>query len=260
MLGRRNLQNGTTNGTLKITTSNEEAFTGQEIELDIQDAANFSSFKDDNSTVTSDGTVSSETEYNITDLSYDHLKMDTTTVVSTNNTATAMEYRPLRIKAFVSNEAGNAQYLNGTEHSLLLNQILRPALLAWSAALRVPPVTHTLTVDRNQLLNGQYCGSGPSVEVPLLHMEEGVANVDMLLYVHMSFQDRNASETCAGDYIAASSFCSTDQFDRPVAALLHLCITKGFFADIQSNIQAVMHEIGHGTCVEVSWTKCWLYC
>jgi Leishmanolysin len=230
--------------------ANEEAFVGQEMEWNITAASSYEDFEDDNSTVTWDGTVvSSDTEYNITEHRYNN-QNDTTTVVSTNNTIAnnAMEYRPLRIKAFVSDEAGNAQFLNQTEHTLLLSQILRPALLAWSAALRVLPVHSPLTVDPQQLVQGQYCGPGPSVQVPPSHIQDGVANVDMILYVHMSFQNRpNATEHCAGDYVAASSFCSTDQFDRPVAALLHLCITEGFFNDIQSNIQSVMHEIGHGT-------------
>lgn len=220
--------------------TNEEAFTGQEIEYDDLEG-------ETNSTRTSDGTVSSETEYNITENRHN----DTISIISTNNTAKAIEYRPLRIKAFVSNEAGNAQFLNSTEHDILLNSILRPGLLAWSAALRVPPVTRPLTVDATQLLNGVSCGPGPSVQVPPSHIIEGVIDVDMLLYVHMSFNDRNATHQCEGDYVAASSFCSTDQLDRPVAALLHICITEDFFdeSSTQSNIQSVMHEMGHGTCL-----------
>ena len=47
--------------------------------------------------------------------------------------------------------------------------------------------------------------------------------------------------------MAASTFCSTDQFDRPTAALLHICIDQLFFdpSNLATNIRVMMHEIGH---------------
>ena len=56
--------------------------------------------------------------------------------------------------------------------------------------------------------------------------------------------------TCPGTYLASATHCSTDQYDRPVAGILSLCINDvhSFFHDveeIQRNIMAVMHEIGH---------------
>jgi len=52
---------------------------------------------------------------------------------------------------------------------------------------------------------------------------------------------------CTGDYLAAASYCSTDQNDRPTAALLHICIDDSFF-DIKHrrrNIMTLVHELGH---------------
>jgi hypothetical protein len=56
-----------------------------------------------------------------------------------------------------------------------------------------------------------------------------------------------SSDLCAGDYIAASAFCNTDQYDRPIAAILHLCIGDDFFVPElrHHNIRTVMHELGH---------------
>ena len=56
--------------------------------------------------------------------------------------------------------------------------------------------------------------------------------------------------TCPGTYLASATHCSTDQFDRPVAGILSLCIgnVHNFFHNeeqIQRNKMAVMHEIGH---------------
>ena len=57
----------------------------------------------------------------------------------------------------------------------------------------------------------------------------------------------SAINICTGNYLAAASYCSTDQYDRPTAALLHICIDETFF-DIkhrQRNIMTLVHEIGH---------------
>jgi len=56
--------------------------------------------------------------------------------------------------------------------------------------------------------------------------------------------------TCPGTYLASATYCSTDQFDRPVAGILSLCIddTHAFFHDrdrIQKNVVTILHEMGH---------------
>jgi len=52
---------------------------------------------------------------------------------------------------------------------------------------------------------------------------------------------------CTGDYLAAASYCSTDQYDRPTAALLHICIDDSFFDPkyLRRNIMTLIHEMGH---------------
>lgn len=52
---------------------------------------------------------------------------------------------------------------------------------------------------------------------------------------------------CSGDYIAASAFCNTDQYDRPIAAILHLCLDDEFFSPKRKgrNTRTIMHELGH---------------
>jgi Leishmanolysin len=229
-------------------------------------------------------------------------------------------FRPIRLRAFLSDIGGGGQFLSQAEQSVLLEHVIQPALLAWSAALRVESVMGNLTVDSHQLQNGAACGPGnsplPSVVIPTSHRTTGVSDTDFILYISLAFSanataaenmnnnsnanykndnsadlivnDLNAADQqadlinqitqapsqkptvattknnrsqtnensnepnaqderpqCTGEYLAASSFCSTDQFDRPTAALLHLCIGDDFFDDLPTNIMLVMHELGH---------------
>lgn len=210
---------------------------------------------------------------------------------------TKVGYRPLRIRSFLSNEEGGGKHLTNYQRTVLLQDIVKPALLSWSAALRVNPVVGNLTVDPNQLSNGGLCGPGgdlPSIVVPDDHISIGVPNTDFIIYVHLAFVINQSSNTtsnefpisknitnveynftsesstdsyvnsttntsklntnnlttrrqCSGDYLAASSFCSTDQYDRPIAAIIHICIGKEFFdaANLRTNIMVISHELGH---------------
>lgn len=75
--------------------------------------------------------------------------------------------------------------------------------------------------------------------------------VEKFQLTHDSIVDNTTDDTatvvCNGDYLAAASFCSTDQYDRPTAALLHICIDEDFFdpSKLQRNIVTLMHELGH---------------
>lgn len=53
--------------------------------------------------------------------------------------------------------------------------------------------------------------------------------------------------TCPGTYLASATYCSTDQYDRPIAGLLSICIDdiSSFFRNKKRNIVTIMHEIGH---------------
>lgn len=53
--------------------------------------------------------------------------------------------------------------------------------------------------------------------------------------------------TCTGDYLASATYCNTDQYDRPVAGLIHFCIDEDFFQRKHKDRQIVtaIHEVGH---------------
>jgi Leishmanolysin len=211
---------------------------------------------------------------------------------ATNSTSRTSNFRPLRMRAFLSELAGGGQHLTPTQRNSLMVDIIKPALLSWSAALRVEPVSgRNLTVDSTQLVDGVSCGPGgrlPSVIVPKDHLTIGVPDTDFILYISLAFQrnQTNSTESFIGSdstesflgseiaenrtasqdledepnnstlyddrkvcssYLAASAFCSTDQLDRPTAAILHLCIGEDFFdaKSIKTNIMVVLHELGH---------------
>lgn len=55
---------------------------------------------------------------------------------------------------------------------------------------------------------------------------------------------------CPGTYLASATYCSTDQYDRPMAGILSICINdiQQFFHDknqIKRNIITIMHEMSH---------------
>ena len=55
---------------------------------------------------------------------------------------------------------------------------------------------------------------------------------------------------CTGTYLASATYCSTDQYDRPMAGILSICINdiQQFFHDknqIKRNIITIMHEMSH---------------
>lgn len=217
-------------------------------------------------------------------------------------------FQPLRLRAILAESTGNGDLLSDDERHALFHDMLSPALLSWSSTLRVDPVVGNLTVDVAQLLDGETCGPGidsglPSIRVPLSHLNEGIPDTDMIVYLSLGFveprvnftnatsytdqeqldddsievdssnnnyqdgmsrhlgkqagddvmaaedqiQSIKESGICNGEYLAAASFCSTDQYDRPTAALLHICIDEFFFHPdrYHRNILTLMHELGH---------------
>jgi hypothetical protein len=263
---------------------------------------------------------------------------DIPTDIPTYDTENKVVYKPLRIRAVLAEREGGGEHLTERQHKILLQDIIRPALLSWSAALRVEPVVGNLTVDAEQLNDGVSCGPGidsglPSVNVPFSHFDVGVPDTDLIVYLSLGFVETNetiivavnktkegryrsgnvthadidnstnlpnsaqevleaysngtfamlrnetssspqvivnqtssslssrvkvnqtsnatagpaAKRTCTGEYLAASSFCSTDQYDRPTAAILHICIGESFFnvSTLLTSIMTASHELGH---------------
>ena len=131
---------------------------------------------------------------------------------------------------------------------------------------------------------GPGIGSGfPSVLVPKDHITVGISESDLVVYLSVSFREEivdkviktylgnlpsenNIEEatqevpiedsshnllphisTCSGTYLASATHCSTDQWDRPVAGIMNICIGPDFFeeSNIERNKVAAVHELAH---------------
>ena len=288
--------NETTTTTVGFNVSVDTEYNVSEV-VTFEDGNNDTSQVDSSTVIftTNEGGETNTTSNNATDSDApggaDNNNDPTSSEGSSNNSTTRI-FRPIRIRAFLSELAGGGQHLTEHQRTQLLQQIIRPALLSWSAALRVEPVRGNLTVDAHQLVDGVSCGPGgwnlPNVVIPTSHVTTGVPDTDFVLYISLAFVAANrtkeeegvgaaatvteaqqsstapddesgdqpdteeilAKQQCSGDYLAASAFCSTDQFDRPTAALLQICIDEheyDFWSPdrLQANIMTTKHEIGH---------------
>ncbi|EJK46692.1 hypothetical protein THAOC_34629 [Thalassiosira oceanica] len=245
---------------------------------------------------------------------------------------TESKYKSIRIRAILTDDpTSGSRYLTANQRRILMEDIINPALFAWSKALFLIPVgsgqrrrdrgendslvVDRLVVDRSQLYDGVSCGPGldsgmPSVRVPEKHLTDGVADADHVVYISLAFLDHPAEQVvspnnhawwstsslsrldenafnksldeslsqtefpsaapsiqpsmmpseveplvesrpiCPGSYLASATYCSTDQFDRPVASMLSLCIgdVHNFFYNqevMKQSVVTIMHEIGH---------------
>ena len=216
---------------------------------------------------------------------------------TTETETTYQSHESIRIRAsLINHPSSGAAFLDESDRYKLLENIIRPALNTWSRALSVVPIQGNLTIDLNQLYDGESCGPGvhsglPSVVVPPDHISNGIPDTDLLVYLSIGFDNELLEElkldrmsqgrldldqqeileddfnsateqpansilesdplldipACTGTSLASSTYCSTDQFDRPIAGMLNLCIGKDFFND--ENLDrcqvTVLHEIGH---------------
>jgi len=203
-----------------------------------------------------------------------------------SNASENAAHQNIRIRAsLLSHKSTGSAYLNESSRKRLFKSMIHPALRSWSLALSVVPIQQKMIIDIDQLYDRSSCGPGitsglPSVVVPIDHWEDGIEDTDLMVYLsvgfhgellddlEIAFQNENmrrglqfqgsgdeSSEpsvapevpSCSGSYLASSTYCSTDQYDRPVAGMLHLCIGKDFFENerLEINQITIMHELGH---------------
>lgn len=153
-------------------------------------------------------------------------------MMQNNNTMQTHMYEPLRIRPILTDEF--SQYLLPYERDYLLDEILEPAILAWSEALRLFPIevqdqevsstnstiiiddkesddtdtdgsmSKNLTIDKSQLWDLISCGPGvdsgyPSPLVPNEHFSVGVSDADLIVYISLSFTMNNDEDAHSDD-------------------------------------------------------------
>lgn len=119
----------------------------------------------------------------------------------------------------------------------------------WSTALSVVPVSGNLKISSAELENREFCGDSEFTKVPFEHISTGIPDVDLVLYV----SGTPSSRFCRGTTLAVAVACNFDQFDRPTAGAINVCLDRidlnedGTASDaiIEDNTDVLKHEVAH---------------
>lgn len=119
----------------------------------------------------------------------------------------------------------------------------------WSQALSVVPVSGNLKISAGELENREFCGDSEFTKVPTEHISTGLPDVDLVLYV----SGTPSSRFCRGSTLAVAVACNFDQFDRPTAGAINVCLDRidlnedgtASAAIIEDNVDVLKHEVAH---------------
>ena len=82
------------------------------------------------------------------------------------------------------------------------------------------PVSGNLKISSGELENREFCGDSEFTKVPFEHISTGIPDVDLVLYV----SGTPSSRFCRGTTLAVAVACNFDQFDRPTAGAINVCL------------------------------------
>ncbi|KAL3919121.1 MAG: hypothetical protein SGILL_003911, partial [Bacillariaceae sp.] len=116
-------------------------------------------------------------------------------------------------------------------------------------ALSAVPVNGNLKISAAELENREFCGDSEFTKVPTEHISTGVADADLILYV----SGTPSSRFCRGTTLAVAVACNFDQFDRPTAGAINVCLNRidldddGTASDavVEDNVDVLVHEVAH---------------
>jgi hypothetical protein len=140
----------------------------------------------------------------------------------TTATNTTGKFQPMRIvfetKALDNIRDGS----NSAKIDWFKSVVLPRTAEFWSKTLSVVPVSGNLKISSAELDNRQYCGDSEFTEVPSEHISTGVKNADLVLYVSGS----DSSIFCPRRTLAVAVPCNFDNFDRPTAGAVNVCLDE----------------------------------
>lgn len=166
-------------------------------------------------------------------------------------------FRPIRITfdwtALENEKTGDA--LNPTDRAieLIKTKVLPQMKTFWSGALSVVPVEGALKIQRSELTGTgtrEYCGDSEFSKVPDTHINDGVTDTDLILYVSGSASTR----FCGTGTLAVAIACNWDQYDRPTAGAINFCLNtvetdsngnSPHPSIEESNVAVAIHEAAH---------------
>ncbi|CAJ1959126.1 unnamed protein product [Cylindrotheca closterium] len=158
-------------------------------------------------------------------------------------------FRPMRIRFDTQALDDRRTAENAAKIDFIENEILPKTKDFWSAALSVIPVNGNLKVSTNELDGRSFCGDSEFTEVPAEHISTGLSNTDLVLYV----SGTPSTRFCSGTTLAVAVACNFDQFDRPTAGAINICLDQiEVDADgtaspsvVQDNVDVLIHETAH---------------
>ena len=163
--------------------------------------------------------------------------------------ATSSLFRPMRIRFETSALDAMTDDTNRAKIAWYKSVILPQTADFWSKALSVVPVSGNLLISSAELDDRSYCGDVEFTEVPVDHISDGLPNTDLVLYVSGTPSQR----FCPERTLAVAVPCNFDQYDRPIAGSINVCLDAielnddGQATDAleQDYIDVTIHEVGH---------------
>jgi len=173
----------------------------------------------------------------------------TTATTGLSNTVGTDIFRPLRIQFETQalDDTRNAQ--NAAKIDFIKTQILPRTSEYWSQALSIVPINGNLKISSAELENREFCGDSEFTKVPFEHISTGIPDTDLVLYV----SGTPSSRFCRGTTLAVAVACNFDQFDRPTAGAINVCLDRidlnedgtASYAIIEDNTDVLKHETAH---------------
>jgi Leishmanolysin len=169
-----------------------------------------------------------------------------TNVTETQVTAT---YKPMRIRFETKALDDIRNSSNAAKIDWFKTEILPVTADFWSSALSVVPISGNLRISSGELDSFTYCGDPEFTEVPNEHKSTGLEDTDLILYVSGSASER----FCPERTLAVAVPCNFDQFDRPTAGAINVCL-NGIVLNsdgtsspdvAQDYVDVTIHEVAH---------------
>lgn len=180
---------------------------------------------------------------------YENHPFDRRRDLQDSNETSTSAFQPIRIVFFADALDDARDSSNAAKIDWYKNVILPKTAEFWTSALSVIPVSGPLRVSSTELNSFSHCGDTEFTEVPNSHKSEGVVDADLILYVSGS----NSQRFCPARTLAVAVPCNFDQFDRPTAGAINVCLDNIVLNDDgtarpeveQDYVDVTIHEVGH---------------
>ena len=156
-----------------------------------------------------------------------------------SSTPTTEVVEPIRI-VFETTELerkGNDDKKVGAKVEKITQYILPKISEIWSSILSVTPVESSIPITDDACYG--------FIDFPTNVIEDGIADADLVIFVSAHNTIKNIT-LCDNNALASASYCSLDQYDRPVVGFINFCIDN---IDVENNEDAAVavgtHELIH---------------